>query len=284
MKRSKSFLFRLPIYLVLVAVVGTGLWNYLMQIKLPEQLQEALATQPPTIELETPPEELEDNILCIGDHFSLYPSYATGHLDCRVTSAGFVTDEADCPRDWLTTESYLNIYDEEHGPYYYDEWFLPGGPLEQGARLVRIELEITNVDAVANVQEGSFHPDVCNVRYKEPDLFDGFGLLSIADLSTMDKEGNFSYYHTALFSETGKYSSEDDRETMGDERYALKLAPGETKYITIIFSIPSTYEQTAKNPKYLFLWNYRSIEQELQPYQTDRSHHQYISLNLEDTP
>lgn len=282
MKRWKSFLCRLPIYLVLVAVVGTGLWYYLKQIRLPEQLQEVLPTEPPPAEQGIPPEELVDNILSIGDTFSIYPGRATGHLDCKVTSAYFVTDEADCPREWLVEESYLEIHDEEHGPYEYDEWFLPGGPLEQGARLVRIELEVTNVDAVANVQEGDFDPAGCNADYREPDLFDGYNLLVIADLGTMDDLGNSFWYRTALFSETGKYAPEDDLQTIGNERYALKLAPGETKQITLIISVPSTLKHTARDPEYLFLLNYQYIDQDSKEY--DIRDFEYIDLNLEDTP
>ena len=102
MKRWKSFLYRLPIYLVLVAVVGTGFWYYLKQISLPEQLQEVLPTEPPPAEQGIPPEKLVKNIISIGDTFSVYPWRSTGHLDCKVLSARFVNEEADCPRSgWL---------------------------------------------------------------------------------------------------------------------------------------------------------------------------------------
>lgn len=281
MKRWKSFLYRLPIYLVLVAVVGTGLWYYLKQIRLPEQLQEVLPTEPPPAEQGIPPEKLVKNILSIGDTFSIYPGRSAGHLDCKVISARFVNEEADCPREWLVREGCLHIYGDEHGPYEYDEWFLPGGPLEQGARLVRIELEVTNVDAVANVQIGDFDPGNCNANYREPDLFDGYNLLVIADLGTMDSYGNSSWYHAALFSETGKYAPEDDVGTIGYEPYALKLAPGETRQITLIISVPSTFERTARDPEYLFLLNDQYIDQDSKEH--DIRDWEYIDLNLEDT-
>ena len=281
MKKWKAFLLRLPVYLALVAVVGVGIWNWWKQFGLPEQLQEVLPTQPPPAEQGIPPEKLVKNILSIGDTFSVYPGRATGHLDCKVLSARFVNEEADCPREWLVREGCLHIYGDEHGPYEYDEWFLPGGPLEQGARLVRIELEITNVDAVANVQVGDFDP-ACNANYREPDLFDSYNLLVIADLGTMDALGNSSWYRTALFSETGKYAPEDDLETIGNERYALKLAPGETKQITLIISVPSTFERTARDPEYLFLLNDQYIDQDSKD--RDIRDWEYIDLNLEDTP
>ena len=278
----KAFLLRLPVYLVLIAVVGVGIWNWWKQFGLPEPLQEVLPTQPPPAEQGIPPEKLVKNILSIGDTFSVYPWEATGHLDCKVLSARFVNEEADCPREWLIGEGYLEAYNDEHGSYVYDEWFLPGGPLEQGARLVNIELEVTNVDAVANVQVGDFDPAACDAYYREPDLFDGYNLLVIADLGTMDSYGNSSWYHTALFSETGKYAPEDDVGTVGNERYALKLAPGETKQITLIISVPSTFEHTARDPEYLFLLNYQSID--LHSIENDIRDWEYIDLNLEDIP
>lgn len=280
MKKWKSFLLRLPIYLILVAVVGFGLWNLLKQVGLPEQLQEVIPTTPPPGEQGVPPEELVDNIIGIGDTFSIYPTEATGHMDCKVISARFVNDEADCPREWLLEGSYLQIYDAEHSPYYYDEWFPAGGPLEQGARLVRIELEVTNIDAVANVQEGAFNPVGCDALYREPDLFDGYNLLVMTDLATMDTLGNSHWYHAALFSENGKHFSEDDLETIGNECLALKIAPGETKQISLIFPIPSTEQQTAREPEYLFLLNFQYSESK----EYDVRDFEYIGLNLEDSP
>lgn len=282
MRKWKGFLLRLPVYLALVAVVGVGIWNWWKQFGLPEQLQEVLPTEPSPAEQGIPPEQLVKNILSIGDTFSVYPWRSTGHLDCKVLSARFVNEEADCPREWLVEESYLEIHDEEHGPYEYDEWFLPGGPLEQGARLVKIELEVTNVDAVANVQVGDFDPASCNADYRESDLFDAYNLLVIADLGTMDDLGNSSWYRTALFSETGKYASEDDLDTIGNERYALKLAPGETKQISLVIAVPSTLKHTARDPEYLFLLNYQYIDQYSKEY--DIRDFEYIDLNLEDTP
>lgn len=282
MKRWKSFLYRLPIYLVLVAVVGTGFWYYLKQISLPEQLQEVLPTEPPPAEQGIPPEELVDNILSIGDIFSVYPGRATGHLDCKVLSARFVNEEADCPREWLVGAGYLEVYNDEHGPYEYDEWFLPSGPLEQGVRLVKIALEVTNVDAVANVHVGGFDPSRYQGDYREPDLFDCYNLLVMTDLSTIDSYGNSDWYHPALLSEAGKIFSEDDRDTPANERYALKIAPGETKQITIIFPIPSTFERTARDPEYLFLLNDQYIDQDSK--ENDIRDWEYIDLNLEDTP
>ena len=280
MKKWKAFLLRLPVYLALVAVVGVGIWNFWKQFGLPEPLQEVLPTEPPPAEKGIPPEKLVKNILCIGDTFSIYPTEATGHMDCKVISARFINDEADCPRKWLIEGSYLQIHDEEHGPYYYDEWFLTGGPLEQGARLVRIDLELTNVDAVANVQEGDFNPVGCDALYREPDLFDGYSLLVMTDLATIDSFGNSHWYHAALFSENSRHFLEDDLETIGNECLALKIAPGETKQISFIFPTPSTLKHTARDPEYLFLLNYQYSENE----EYDIRDFEYIDLNLEDTP
>lgn len=276
MKKWKAFLLRLPVYLVLVTIVGFGLWKFYREVGLPQQVQEILPTDPPLDEQGIPPEELVDNIIGIGDIFSLYPWEAVGHFDCKITSARFVTQQEDCPREWLIDEKCLTTFDEEHGPYYYDEWFLPGGPLEQGARLVRIDLEVTNVDAVANVHEGGFNPSEYLGAYREQDLFDCYNLLVMTDLSTIDSYGNSDWYHAALLSETGKIFLEDDWETPGDERYALKIAPGETKQITIIFSIPSTFSQTSRNPEYLFVLNFQIADRTSNKFT-------YIDLNLEET-
>lgn len=279
MKKWKAFLLRLPIYLLLLGVVGFGLWQFYKQNGLPdameEQLQEVVPTEPSPGEQGIPPEELVDNIIHIGDTFPVYPDCSTGHLECKITSACLVTEAADCPREWVIGDGDLYIRSEEGGAYPYDEWFLPGGPLEQGGQLVRLEVEITNVDAVAAVQtEPSFDPTNPYAMFREPDLFDAMNLFFLTDLAEMDQHGNSPWFHCGLFSETGKYAQEDDMGTLGSETYALQLSPGETKQLSFVFSIDSKNGGGQRDTEYLFGLAYGEVKTD--PFI-------YIDLNLEET-
>ena len=276
MSKRKTFLLRLPVYLLLLGIVGFGMWNLLKQIDLPEQLQEVLPTQPPPDHHGTPPEELVDNIIHIGDIFPVYDDTFTGHLDCKITAAQLVTKQEDCPKEWLNSPDYF-FYDlENNREYTYDQWFLSGGPLDKGALLARVEVEITNVDAVAFVQVGdAADPANNNAFFYEADLFQSNFLVHLTDLSQLDQHGNSPWFHIGGHSYYGQFVPEDDPETKGSEDIALKIPVGQTIQVSMIFPISTGSGGAARDPAYIFgLVKGKEIDD---PFT-------YIDLDLEETP
>lgn len=276
MKKRKAFLLRLPVYLVLVIVVGLGIWNFWKQVGLPEQLQEVLPTEPPLDEQGIPPEELVDNIIGIGEAVPVYDEEFTGHLELTVTEARFVTSQADCPKEWMYEYATLYAPPEEADDFSYDHWFLPNGPLDRGARLVRLEVSITNVDAVAKVQVGNEF-DASNITgfFYEDDFFPHNFLLHLTDLSETDADGNLRRFQVEGHSDVGKFVREDDPNTIGTDNMALKIPLGKTVQVSMIFPVSTKDNGTARNPGYLFgVVKGKEIDDP----------RTYIDLNLEDTP
>lgn len=276
MKKWKSFLLRLPVYLLLLCIVGFGLWNLMKQIELPEQLQAVLPTEPPPNHHGTPPEELVDNIIHIGDTFPVYDHTYTGHLDCKITAAQLVTKPEDCPTEWLS-EDVLRYYDEQNDQISsYDHWFVPGGPADKGELLVRLEVEITNVDAVAFVQVGDAADPVNNdAFFFEADLFQSNFIFHLTDLNELDQHGNSPWFHIEGHSYYRQFVPEDDPETKGSEDIALKIPVGQTIQVSMIFPISTRQGGTARDPAYIFgLIKGKEIDE---PFT-------YIDLNLEETP
>ena len=276
MERWKSFFFRLPIYLVLSAVVGIGLWNYFKQIKLPEQLQAVLPTEPSPAEQGIPPEKLVDNIIGIGETVPVYDEEFTGHLELTVTEARFVTSPTDCPKEWMYEYATLYAPPEEADDSTYDHWFLPNGPLGRGAKLVRLEVSITNVDAVAKVQVGNEF-DANNVTgfFYEDDFFPHNFLIHLTDLSEMDADGNLRRFQVEGHSDVGKFVLEDNPNTIGTDNMALKIPLAQTVQVSMIFPVSTKDNGTARNPGYLFgVVKGKEID----------APRTYIDLNLEDMP
>jgi hypothetical protein len=235
------------------------------------QNHEDTATEAPTVADGVPPEDLVENIVPFGETFAVYPLFSTGHIDCRIISARLITEEADCPKKWMQGDPYISIiHGIESEDYYYDQWFLPDGPLEKGGYLIRLDVEMTNVDAVANVV--GCHDEAF---YKEPDLF-WHQILILTDLKTIDSYGSSIWFHPRFLSEKGKYFSEDDRETDGVEDYALRLPIGETKQMSFIYPINSAFDGTPRDLRYLYCLI--SNEDNTAPGFT------YIDLNLEEAP
>lgn len=276
MKKWKSVLLRLPIYLVLVAVVGLGLWNLLKQVGLPEQLQEILPTELPPGEQGVPPEELVDNIIGIGDTVTVYGDEFTGHLELTVNAAKFVTDPLDCPEEWMYECTSIWAYPEDSGDFDYDHWFLPGGPLDRGGKLVQVDVSITNVDAVAYVQEGDkLDPSNPHAFFFEEDFFSHNFMLYLTDLSEMDQHGNIPWFHVEGHSDARKFVQEDDIRTLGTESFVLKIPMGQTVQLSMFFPVSTKHNGTSRDPAYLF--GFVQGKEINDPYT-------YIDLNLEETP
>lgn len=273
MKKWKSFLLRLPIYLVLVAVVGFGLWNLLKQVGLPERLQEVLPTDPPPGEQGVPPEELVDNIIGIGETVTVYCDEFTGRLELTVTAAKFVTDPLDCPKEWMSEYAEVHAPPWEAEDSKYDHWFLPGGPLDRGGKVVRVDVEITNVDAVAYVQEGD-KPNDPYAFFFSDDFFSHNFLLYLTDLSEMDQHGDIPWFRVYGHSDVRKFVLEDDFRTRGIDNFALKIPIGQTVQVSMIFPVSTKNSGTPRDPAYLFgfVWN------------RENNFYTYIDLNLEETP
>ena len=277
MKKWKMLLFRLPVYLVLIAVVGVGIWNWWKQFGLPEPLQEVLPTKPPLEEQGIQPEELVDNIIGIGEAVPVYDSRKfTGHLELTVTAAQFITKQTDCPKEWMYEYADLYAPPEEADDFSYDHWFLPNGPLDRGAKLVRLEVSITNVDAVGKVQGGNeFDANNITGFFYEDDFFPHNFLIHLTDLSEMDADGNLRRFQVEGHSDVRKFIQEDNPNTIGTDNMALKIPLGQTVQVSMIFPVSTKDNGTSRNPGYLFgVVKGKEIDDP----------HTFIDLNLEDTP
>lgn len=274
MKKWKAFLIRLPIYCVLIAVVGFGLWDLWKDIGLPGQLEDVLPTEPPPAEQGTPPEELVDVIVGMGEPVDIYDNTFSGHLELTVNSAKLITKQEECPKEWMIEHTALYAYTEGEDDSGYDHWFLPGGPLERGGKLVQVDATITNVDAVAYVQLGETVDSYGGSRFfYEDDFFVHNFLLHLRDLGEMDSFGNATLFHVEGHNLARKAAQEDDLRTMGTEHMALKIPLGQTVQVSFIFPVSTKPNGKVRDCAYIF-GCILSEDPEVP--------HTYIDLNLEE--
>lgn len=193
---------------------------------------------------------LPKNYIQFGDSFEFYPKSADGHFVCSVTDVRVVSEQAECPpEEKFILTRLCGTVNGKDVPFEYDEWFIEGGAFDLGCRLVLVDLTVTNVDAVAWLDNGTFNGD-CGYFYDEY-AFPTNDIVRLVDLSRVFGSGNFHNYHSmgesCYFSRAGEFAEEDIIGTIGDEKFAIKIMPGETTNFTIGIVVEGDREGQPRN-------------------------------------
>lgn len=204
-------------------------------------VNDAPDTEPTERRVEGNTEIMPQNVIQIGESFSFYPQKADGELRCTVTKVWVVEEQSQCPPEESFALTGLWAYPEGDSVgriYRYNEWFAEGGAFDLGARFLMVELSVTNVDAVAWLDDGTTTGS--SGWFTNPYLFYAYAPIFAADLSVVQGEEGREYFSGGgelyYFSEMGKYS-EDDLETVGIETYGIEILPGETVTYTLGYGV-----------------------------------------------
>lgn len=242
MKIWKSFLLRLPVYLLIAAAIGFGVWQFIKK-NVPADAWDAIwqhgDTQPNA-------QLLPENVIGMGELFEYTPPGAEGTMRCRITDARVVHSAAECPPEALIQEGW---FWDETGRIPYENWFTEGGAYDQGCRIVLIELELTNVDAKASVSDGSLGST--DGFFRDPYAFLAYDVIQLADLSKpyeMPDNVDYREYWFSYYSGYGQYAPEDDPDTIGVEPFVVKVEAGQTVCYTLGFLLQGEDGKTVDLP------------------------------------
>lgn len=198
-------------------------------------------TEPTERRVEGNTEVLPQNVIQIGESFPCTAFQGEGSLQCAVTKVWILDEQSQCPSEENFYLTGLHAYSEgdPNGRLYrYDEWFTEGGAFDLGARLLMVELSVTNVDAEAWLDDGTNKGDIG--WFTNPYLFYAYCPIKTADLSVLEGPEGYECFagigECVYFSEMGKYS-EDDMNTVGYEPMAIEIKPGETVTYTLGYNI-----------------------------------------------
>lgn len=197
-------------------------------------------TEPTERRVEGNTEIKPQNVIQIGESFSLRPMKAEGELRCTVTKVWIVEEQSQCPAEDAFDLTGLWAYppgDSVGRIFWYKEWFTEGGAFDLGARVLMVELSVTNVDAVAALDDGTM---TSPGWFLDPYLFYAHDPIQTADLSVIQGPEGHEYFsgvgENIYFSEQGKYG-QDDLETPGIETFGIKIPPGETVTYTLGYCV-----------------------------------------------
>ena len=190
---------------------------------------------------------MPQTVIQIGDTFEYYPGMVKGHFLCKVNNVRILAEESrTLPYDKFYCP-YIQAYPDGSNPrtYYYEEWYTDDSPFDHGARIMLVDCEVTNVDAVANWDDGT---NSTMGWFHDPYAFYMHDLVNCVDLTSANKllTGHIYYGDVSPFylSYQYDYSKEDDRETHGDETAAIQILPNETVHFTLGFGISGCPEGT----------------------------------------
>ena len=192
---------------------------------------------------------MPNNVLQFGEIFTYYPDQADGHFLITVDDVQVIQDASECPP---AEEFYSDMLTAYPGGvqtnYFYDDWFTEGGAYDQGARLLKVEVSVTNVDAVGWPNNGLL--DSTTGLFNAPDIFVVSNIISLVDMSVVRGPLQDQYYEgpSCIYSSTYKqYFQEEDHSTPGPDQHAVQLPPGETITFTQIFPIHGDKNREAKD-------------------------------------
>lgn len=177
------------------------------------------------------------NILQIGESFDYYPDYAQGRFTCKVTDVRVVEEQSQCPPKDEFFLDLLPVYiDGKCTPLSYEDWFTEGGAFDLGARVILVDLTVTNVDAVAYLYDGTLYHHPTQGLYLDPCVFDALSIVAMTDMTECERghfKGALSTLHYSLTGMCG----EEDLDTFGIEHAAIRIEPGETLSFTVGFGV-----------------------------------------------
>lgn len=180
------------------------------------------------------------NVIQIGDTFEYYPGKVKGHFLCKITEVRILAEESQA----LPYEKFYYPYfvaypnGSDRREYYYEDWYKDDSPFDYGARIMLVDCEVTNVDAVANLDDGT---NSSMGWFHDPYAFYMHDLVNVVDLTKATKQltGEVTYMDSEPLytSYQNDYSEVDDRETIGLETSAIRILPNETVHFILGFCI-----------------------------------------------
>lgn len=196
---------------------------------------------------------LPKNFIQIGDSFDYYPDLADGHFECTVTDVRVASAQSQCPpKEQFTVPWACGVKDGEEIIFEYEEWFTDGGAFDLGVRLVMVDLTVTNVDAVAWLDNGLLNED-CGY-FLDAQAFPTNQIVTLVNLSSVQGTGADRYYFgqgAEHFSRAGEFTEKDIPDTLGTENFAIKIMPGETAAFTVGFIVNGGEDGQPQDPS---LW------------------------------
>lgn len=237
MKRKPN-IFPLFAGIFLVACLVLGLWRFFEQNPLPTLTEESSTTDP--AQMEDIPEPEYKATVSIGETFDHTPVFVEGILRCTVTNARLVTSPENCPPEIWFDSSLAPIGEDGRAHLVaYDQWFAPGGPIEQGCGIVVAEVLMENISAVGlPPEEGGL---------EDPYLFDVYNLLILADttLVRQDPATEQSWYQGYICMGSDVFEKNqalDDRE----QQY-IRIEQGQSVTVQICFPVHQNDDRTPKD-------------------------------------
>ena len=262
MKPSKPTGMRLLSYVIIITLVVSGIWTLVKDLVWINHTQQDDLTATDSQNLKFPSSVTVDpqNTIQIGDSFECYPNRAEGHFLCTVTDVQLVTEADQCPPKEAFCDNVSLLvhsgYDEGPKVYQYEDWFIEGGAFDQGARIMLVDITVTNVDAVAWLSDGTLTET--DGYFHDCDAFHSYSFVTTADMSKAEEWPDGSRvvndWMTTLiyYSRAGEYYPEELHDTPGQELYALQIPIGQTVSFTLGYSIDGHQNRTA--PELSDLW------------------------------
>ena len=201
------------------------------------------------------------NVIELGDSFEYYPHMAEGHFLCTVTGVRIVTEADQClPKEAFFDDTFLRVYpgaNEKPKSYRYEEWFTEGGAYDQGARIVLVDLTVTNVDAVAWLSDGTLTGT--DGYYHDCDAFLAYSFVGTANMSTAEElpdgrriVGDWQE-RLIYYSRAGEYYPEELHDTSGQELFALQIPIGHTVSFTLGYASAGIQNEPSMDPSDMWL-------------------------------
>ena len=237
MKRKPN-IFPLFAGIFLVACLVLGLWRFFEENPFQTRTEESSTTDP--AQMADIPEPEYKATIEIGEAFDHTPTFVQGVLRCTVTNPRLVTQQKDCPpRSWFVDPLSLIGEDGRVHGVDYDQWFAPGGAIDQGCAIVIVDVLIENISAVS-VDD-----------HEDPYYFDVYNLLRLADTTLLQGDEEESWYQRYICIGSDifeKNQALDDK----DQQY-VHIEQGQCVSAQICFPVYQNDDRTPKDVKNLVL-------------------------------
>lgn len=236
MNRKSPIIIPLFAGILLVACLVLGLWRFFEENPLPTLNEESPTTDP--AQMEDIPEPEYKATIGIGEAFDHTPICMEGVLRCTVTNPRLITRQKDCPpKSWFVSSLSLIGEDGRAHSVDYDQWFTPGGAIDQGCGIVIVDVLIENISAVGIPPEEGGHED--------PYCFDIYNLLRLADTTLLREDTEQSWYQG--FTCIGSDIFEKNQALDDKEQQYVRIEQGQSVSVQICFPVYQNDDRTPKD-------------------------------------
>lgn len=240
MNRKSTIIIPLFAGILLVACLLLGLWRFFEQNPFSTLSEES--TDP--AQMGDIPEPEYKATIGIGEAFDHTPTFVQGVLRCTVTNPRLVTQQKDCPpRSWFVDPLTLIGEDGRAQCVDYDQWFAPGGAIDQGCAIVIVDVLIENISAVGIPPEEGGHED--------PYCFDVYNLLDLADTALLREDTEQSWYQGYIC--IGSDIFEKNQALEDKEQQYVRIEQGQSVTVQICFPVCQNDDRTPKDVQKLVL-------------------------------